>query len=163
MGTSPRTRGKQITIGPLCAASGNIPAHAGKTMSMGITILLPEEHPRARGENIIGVKSSSSSSGTSPRTRGKPLGVHDWGIRRRNIPAHAGKTVQGVYHHWWGREHPRARGENTLEENKMVLDSGTSPRTRGKPTITSFGEIWHRNIPAHAGKTFTRRGYRLYF
>ena len=70
-------------------------------------------HPRACGENGWALEASSLVEGSSPRVRGK----HDpfWvkAVRRRLIPARAGKTRRGQ----WGRAgagaHPRACGENS--------------------------------------------------
>ena len=50
-GTSPRTRGKPPRISQHVADHRNIPAHAGKTHSLGGGNTVPTEHPRARGEN----------------------------------------------------------------------------------------------------------------
>ena len=54
-------------------------------------------------------------------------------------------------------EHPRARGENGAELGLNAIQSGTSPRTRGK-LQGSLGQMCaERNIPAHAGKTMLAR------
>ena len=50
-GTSPRTRGKQRYLKILSLITGNIPAHAGKTLGEGGVGHVFPEHPRARGEN----------------------------------------------------------------------------------------------------------------
>ena len=96
---------------------------------------------------------STSPTGTSPRTRGK-LGV-DRKIRskRRNIPAHAGKTVSSAPKSAWKREHPRARGENRTTIGPASTSVGTSPRTRGKRKHRDTDKGNTGNIPAHAGKT----------
>ena len=52
-GTSPRTRGKQVTASHQGNTAGNIPAHAGKTERHGHGYVVFQEHPRARGENLI--------------------------------------------------------------------------------------------------------------
>ena len=49
----------------------NIPAHAGKTSLRGNGPARGQEHPRARGENMIEVLYQWQKEGTSPRTRGK--------------------------------------------------------------------------------------------
>ena len=50
-------------------------------------------------------------------------------------------------------EHPRARGENLLDELIPLVRGGTSPRTRGKPVSCAIITQCRGNIPAHAGKT----------
>ena len=72
---------------------------------------------------------------------------------RRNIPAHAGKTIQAVYQHQESPEHPRARGENVCPHTLLPCLKGTSPRTRGKHNPRDHTGYRVRNIPAHAGKT----------
>ena len=152
-GTSPRTRGKQLTDRLEAVRERNIPAHAGKTPRSGLMWCLAREHPRARGENRYVSCNRRPNGGTSPRTRGKRLRVFSRIPSQRNIPAHAGKTF-GYQCSWlpW-QEHPRARGENIEHACLGNVCQGTSPRTRGKP---SSGRCWPRgrgNIPAHAGKT----------
>ena len=71
-GTSPRTRGKLLTVLRAGAWARNIPAHAGKTQ-VGLSCAFGVgEHPRARGENDYVDKADNKLRGTSPRTRGKP-------------------------------------------------------------------------------------------
>ena len=91
--------------------------------------------------------------GTSPRTRGKQLNVPNITPSRRNIPAHAGKTLQLRPRGERAAEHPRARGENVSIAEPFSRGNGTSPRTRGKPPACRGQESTRRNIPAHAGKT----------
>ena len=132
-GTSPRTRGKQDIMNPVVMPSRNIPAHAGKTAAAGAPQVSSEEHPRARGENLTAKVGASYEEGTSPRTRGKPMKTMTISLAPGNIPAHAGKTILLRKTVTETREHPRARGENSIESLGFI-----------KPD---------RNIPAHAGKT----------
>ena len=111
-GTSPRTRGKQSGKPILSPTHGNIPAHAGKTEGEHGLVLKGEEHPRARGENLLTGVRSMYSGGTSPRTRGKLPVLDPYCLPPRNIPAHAGKTYRPRRLHCRPGEHPRARGEN---------------------------------------------------
>ena len=53
-GTSPHTRGKLRSGKRSCHLLRNIPAYAGKTVAFERTARLREEHPRIRGENLIG-------------------------------------------------------------------------------------------------------------
>ena len=91
-GSSPLTRGK---LSDLACGPGErriIPAHAGKTpLTIVPPIYLPD-HPRSRGENAWCVLRHVRRAGSSPLTRGKPLTGTRGDLRRRIIPAHAGKT-----------------------------------------------------------------------
>ena len=74
-------------------------------------------------------------------------------VRRRNIPAHAGKTNIIVWALGRVAEHPRSRGENDAGSTRRRNGRGTSPLTRGKPQPPRRLDTRQRNIPAHAGKT----------
>ena len=131
-GTSPRARGKPMKIQVVSSQRRNIPACAGKTHKSHLGALMVEEHPRVRGENLIGPYSLSLTRGTSPRARGKPYVKTPTPKADRNIPACAGKTRV-----WWEgalgkKEHPRVRGENGLSQSLLNTKGGTSPRARGK-------------------------------
>ena len=71
----------------------------------------------------------------------------------RNIPAYAGKTYASGVACQVAQEHPRVCGENVNMHKQAFVAKGTSPRMRGKPTITSGDDRFCRNIPAYAGKT----------
>ena len=180
-GTSPRTRGKRQVLLQDTFSGRNIPAHAGKTIVhdtnvgrksehprargenctrrpawISPVIPSPGEHPRARGENRVARRRLGLWRGTSPRTRGKLPRSAAPPPGRRNIPAHAGKTVVLMPAVSPRREHPRARGENCSPVVDDTLTMGTSPRTRGKRRAMGSPGSRHRNIPAHAGKTRSR-------
>ena len=156
-GSSPLTRGKQSLSPESLRASGLIPAHAGKTHTPMHSGMHAWAHPRSRGENVDLSCGHWSWSGSSPLTRGK---LH---LRREAIPghglipAHAGKTDSGKRSWIISRAHPRSRGENGWASRIGIRPAGSSPLTRGKPAA---GPAFGRGpglIPAHAGKTASRR------
>ena len=55
------------------------------------------------------------------------------------------------------RAHPRSRGENVRVELQSHVGDGSSPLTRGKRKEPHWARRLPRLIPAHAGKTPTRR------
>ena len=112
MGTSPRTRGKQLYFQGKSKCERNIPAHAGKTGRVWGDGSTDGEHPRARGENAEELRLEEERMGTSPRTRGKLRLWREERRKKRNIPAHAGKTPSSILEAVNREEHPRARGEN---------------------------------------------------
>ena len=85
--------------------------------------------------------------------RGKRIRYSNMDARNGNIPAYAGKTKTpwSLLTLTW--EHPRVCGENVWPEAKNMLNKGTSPRMRGKPTGLTGSINRTRNIPAYAGKT----------
>ena len=91
--------------------------------------------------------------GSSPLTRGKlAVLVGQW-IRRRLIPAHAGKTTPRIAAEVEARAHPRSRGENCWASGEVSSTVGSSPLTRGKPRSHRTDPVNQGLIPAHAGKT----------
>ena len=70
-GSSPLTRGK-----PGMTYAGElyerlIPAHAGKTFGLSLSVYRGAAHPRSRGENHIEARPYQRVAGSSPLTRGK--------------------------------------------------------------------------------------------
>ena len=96
IGSSPRMRGKRAGSGAGAGASGLIPAHAGKTSRLRRAGSHARAHPRACGENRAKRSSTYAARGSSPRMRGKRLIFRGDGRRRGLIPAHAGKTRDGL-------------------------------------------------------------------
>ena len=111
-GSSPRGRGKPKPSHGCLAASGLIPAWAGKTT--GPTTARPAcpAHPRVGGENVATTYTVGSQRGSSPRGRGKR--DHDLAHTDRAglIPAWAGKTSALSYSLPQAWAHPRVGGEN---------------------------------------------------
>ena len=97
-GSSPLTRGKPISQLPARRTSRLIPAHAGKTMICFSGFTRTRAHPRSRGENVLTVMQDSTTSGSSPLTRGKHLTLVRALPQEGLIPAHAGKTGSPTQH-----------------------------------------------------------------
>ena len=152
-GSSPLTRGKLTVSGNSGSNTRLIPAHAGKTTGNETSASPPRGHPRSRGENMAKPGEDMQATGSSPLTRGKPLGTIRRHNRHRLIPAHAGKTSQMFFPPTVIRAHPRSRGENSLCPKPQDSPSGSSPLTRGKPYDGIQEHCRIRLIPAHAGKT----------
>ena len=98
-----------------------------------------------------------SCTGSSPLTRGKPRLTTSEHEVCRLIPAHAGKTSALLYLNSASRAHPRSRGENIGRKKNSRKLRGSSPLTRGKPVVGSGDGVGVGLIPAHAGKTTSRR------
>ena len=133
--------------------SGLIPAHAGKTCLARFCVLATRAHPRSRGENWLSYQRHPSGLGSSPLTRGKPAAWLRMLYLLGLIPAHAGKTHSFAVLHDARAAHPRSRGENKAETGDGSENWGSSPLTRGKPSISMPASVSVRLIPAHAGKT----------
>ena len=79
-------------------------------------------------------------------------------LHERLIPAHAGKTPPPTRSHHGAWAHPRSRGENHSQTPALSQRRGSSPLTRGKRARCRSVGGASGLIPAHAGKTSTRRG-----
>ena len=91
-GSSPRWRGKLRAHIFEGLHDRLIPALAGKTVSEFRDVPKRRAHPRAGGENEVHNAIVCLVPGSSPRWRGKPTASIMSSIRRRLIPALAGKT-----------------------------------------------------------------------
>ena len=69
-GSSPHTRGAPVAAVALPAAQGIIPAYAGSTCCRTATPRSRRDHPRIRGEHLIGTLAPELAAGSSPHTRG---------------------------------------------------------------------------------------------
>ena len=120
-------------------------------------------YPRSRGKTSIVQGTTRYTGDSSPLTRGKP-GDELSDLRPRGlIPAHAGKTLVSGPECSTGRAHPRSRGENAPHAVPVEFGHGSSPLTRGKRQASCVDVLLIGLIPAHAGKTSTRRESRLPF
>ena len=55
-------------------------------------------------------------------------------------------------------DHPRIRGEHTIDDRRRILTNGSSPHTRGARSKSSARRGRGRIIPAYAGSTYKVEG-----
>ena len=152
-GSSPRVRGKRPPGGPCVPRARLIPARAGKTPPRTGPGCGSRAHPRACGENTSPGCRRARGAGSSPRVRGKLVGVRPQRLRQRLIPARAGKTPSCGAPPSWRTAHPRACGENLSPVPAGWAQDGSSPRVRGKRGRADAPCRGGGLIPARAGKT----------
>ena len=111
-GSPPHTRGKLEYVSKCRKHHGITPAYAGKTFRAGFVLLVGQDHPRIRGENLTICFCEREESGSPPHTRGKPAFVRETSQMGRITPAYAGKTFEETLRAAFGEDHPRIRGEN---------------------------------------------------
>ncbi len=91
--------------------------------------------------------------GSSPRARGThPLDAPGL-AHARIIPASAGNTHLLASVPCGYTDHPRERGEHSLQKTPLLCYHGSSPRARGTPDVHPSGRDCGRIIPASAGNT----------
>ena len=152
-GSPPHARGAVVHYEPLPLVRGITPACAG---SSGIEINFSKaswDHPRMRGEQTIATHRKSVTTGSPPHARGA---VHRPRCERGTLgitPACAGSSVPSVKPIRSTRDHPRIRGEQSIERPGRQMDLGSPPHTRGAGSINTK-ECFHRGItPAYAGSS----------
>ena len=155
-GSSPRGRGK--LDGELLGQvdDGLIPAWAGKTLAASGCAAGCGAHPRVGGENLACALPSAVTQGSSPRGRGKPDLDQSQTLVLRLIPAWAGKTPSPPSPSTATQAHPRVGGENIHVLLDECEERGSSPRGRGKLSLSLWITRLFGLIPAWAGKTNAR-------
>ena len=98
-----------------------------------------------------------SIAGSSPLTRGALIPDNLRNPVGGLIPAHAGSTAKRVTRYVTCGAHPRSRGEHNAWASVMAGMRGSSPLTRGAPSLSTGSVQARRLIPAHAGSTCHRR------
>ncbi len=132
---------------------GIIPAHAGSTQGLCRGCQQGTDHPRSRGEHLVGMRVSDKHLGSSPLTRGARPAATPTSQAGWIIPAHAGSTIVMRIMGERCRDHPRSRGEHLRSNPRGYPDLGSSPLTRGAQSADSLSCVPERIIPAHAGST----------
>ena len=154
-GSSPRVRGKQGMGRHVRAARRIIPARAGQTVRRTWRARPGSDHPRACGANWSMPDKYRGGFGSSPRVRGKPWRMSSSSPHSRIIPARAGQTFRWQRPWLPDTDHPRACGANGAILVFVFLESGSSPRVRGKLLRLFRAVRRDRIIPARAGQTCT--------
>ena len=93
------------------------------------------------------------ANGSSPRMRGKRQNAVGDLDDFRIIPAHAGQTTIFLFNSARWSDHPRACGANPCRPPIRWMNTGSSPRMRGKRDQDPEHPYHLRIIPAHAGQT----------
>ena len=135
-GTTPQKRGKGPVTCAKSAREGTTPHTRGKLLRICGGLVPPGTTPHTRG---IRAKRplDPAHAGTTPHTRGKGASLTGGMVKDRNNPAYAGKrSAHGLPASTSG-EQPRIRGEKRRMMGSSCVPEGTTPRMRGKDSITS--------------------------
>ena len=152
-GSSPRMRGAQ-TLAPVHPYYMRIiPADAGSTNAVILTIPGNRDHPRGCGEHAPSRPLCPVIWGSSPRMRGAPLRSWHSHITDRIIPADAGSTMEHTLDVGLVGDHPRGCGEHHRVKYGAPEEEGSSPRMRGALRDGRSGRCQPGIIPADAGST----------
>ena len=152
-GSSPLSRGIRIPPKPAGCTSGIIPALAGNTRMRQLRRRTAQDHPRSRGEYTQALHPRLISWGSSPLSRGIPLGILPAFTSDGIIPALAGNTALRSLQSRPRPDHPRSRGEYGLVHHYIRQACGSSPLSRGILHHVASRQLTGRIIPALAGNT----------
>ena len=151
-GASPRVRGKPQWLSFSLRYGGCIPACAGEAPIRKLLAILLSVHPRVCGGSPGGVPCLPWAWGASPRVRGKPIVESIATGRLRCIPACAGEATIPYLVRDGDKVHPRVCGGSAVASIAASIESGASPRVRGKPYHAKQDHNDHGCIPACAGE-----------
>ncbi len=152
-GPSPRAWGEHFNPRFHFSVVRTIPTRVGRTPRISSCPCFLPDHPHARGENFVTVGADAHQPGPSPRAWGELkcwLGVDPV---CRTIPTRVGRTSAGAVFARLRPDHPHARGENSVDDMRLLKNAGPSPRAWGEHRATSRGHPRVRTIPTRVGRT----------
>ena len=152
-GSSPRVRGTPNAGRASQRAVRFIPACAGNTGGLGLSVRVIPVHPRVCGEHEGTQQMPNGMYGSSPRVRGTRYFPCANKQPSRFIPACAGNTEPSAPYSVDVPVHPRVCGEHTSRADTEALKAGSSPRVRGTRRSRWLFHSYRRFIPACAGNT----------
>ena len=153
-GSSPHTRGAHRHVQAVFFVNRIIPAYAGSTPSTSGQIGGDADHPRIRGEHHTALKTTILAFGSSPHTRGAPAHVWRACATPRIIPAYAGSTQRWHLRRIRSPDHPRIRGEHSLDREAGRRAERIIPAYAGStPRVSRMNLLSEWIIPAYAGST----------
>ena len=150
-GSSPRLRGTVQGHHPPVIRLRFIPAPAGNSSRHDPRATTHTVHPRACGEQGLGIVDFFRLLGSSPRLRGTVARYFDLDHVGRFIPAPAGNSLYRRDPKAYRAVHPRACGEQVPADYVTWPSDGSSPRLRGTEALSNHDPTAGRFIPAPAG------------
>ena len=134
-GSSPRLRGTRPDRALAIGQHRFIPAPAGNTTARRTWRRWSTVHPRACGEHGAGPFGFAPFLGSSPRLRGTPFRHGCRAEVDRFIPAPAGNTICSVSTTSRRSVHPRACGEHTSGQGRMMPPTRFIPAPAGNTLV----------------------------
>ena len=146
-------RGTPKFAGAQGGTQGIIPAYAGNTVTVVMTLRSHWDHPRICGEHPLVHGISRVARGSSPHMRGTRMSTRSLTIKHGIIPAYAGNTHPTRNPLPCRRDHPRICGEHRWSYTGSCARRGSSPHMRGTPPHLVLRRMSSGIIPAYAGNT----------
>ena len=134
------------------ADMGSIPASAGERSTRRCQCSQTGVYPRERGGTPRLVPAPMMPGGLSPRARGNVSSILFLCYGVGSIPASAGERLGLLSRSCGTRVYPRERGGTQIEQYKLQLMQGLSPRARGNAKHERIIGDYEGSIPASAGE-----------
>ncbi len=152
-GSPPRARGAGHLQGASRSGHGITPACAGSRPDHQGGLIMFEDHPRVRGEQIRRGFQRLPWTGSPPRARGAGRGELGPRVQGGITPACAGSSCTCSPRPTRRSDHPRVRGEQVREPGRCRCGRGSPPRARGaeRRPLARAGRV--RITPACAGSS----------
>ena len=157
-GSPPRVRGTAPPPGTTRTAKGITPARAGNRDQARHNLILAEDHPRACGEQRSHHVQAIHGLGSPPRVRGTGVYVRNGELVDPITPARAGNRLHNHTSQTQTKDHPRACGEQIVEDGGENITEGSPPRVRGTEKASSSWPALAGITPARAGNSPPPRG-----
>ena len=165
-GLSPPVRGNRGALHRPRGKTGSIPARAGKPKVFEPSTKSARVYPRPCGETINDPLRTTYTRGLSPPVRGNRRHRLSPSVRRRSIPARAGKPHELPDSAPLDKVYPRPCGETRVNSPFRAPATGLSPPVRGNQGASFAIRSRARSIPARAGKPLRLRrlsfGWQVY-
>ncbi len=131
-GPSPRAWGEPSLLVLAVIRLRTIPTRVGRTSCRLFHQSFAADHPHARGENRFNSEVGRRDRGPSPRAWGEQQEDNYPLQLRRTIPTRVGRTFLSMPGSRSVSDHPHARGENTISQQRTPERGGPSPRAWGE-------------------------------
>ncbi len=131
-GPSPRAWGEPSLLVLAVIRLRTIPTRVGRTSCRLFHQSFAADHPHARGENRFNSEVGRRDRGPSPRAWGEQQEDNYPLQLRRTIPTRVGRTFLSMPRSPSVSDHPHARGENTISQQRTPERGGPSPRAWGE-------------------------------
>ena len=149
--TPPLARGSVGVMDEQQRMDGNTPACAGIGPASRLPGRRNRKHPRLRGDRSLRSTACPSGPETPPLARGSAWRARVALARARNTPACAGIGLGAIRGLFYGRKHPRLRGDRHALSIRVNRNPETPPLARGSATRTQGPFRVCGNTPACAG------------
>ena len=156
-GLSPHARGAHIAFVAPAPVAGIIPACAGSTRPPRGATRRSWDHPRMRGEHVLPSALNPRLTESSPHRREARRRLRRSVPTTGIIPACAGSTRRSRTGRSARGDHPRMRGEHSVDGTGFSMPAGSSPHARGARRPVGGARRRWGIIPACAGSTVTSK------